>query len=112
MELRNSGERRSSASRLNIQSLAALSTANCFCFEKPGQALVSTRAPDWAATSRVLSEDSESITRISSAHETDSQAARMLSASFSVMIVAVIFIPKCQKPDRQGGLVRDLKSEI
>src|SRR5207249_8046095 len=88
-------------------------------FEKPGQGLMSTRAPIWAARSRVLSVDSESINRISSAQATDSQAARMLSASLSVMIVAVIFIvaqidnlrarklttcaTKCQKPDREGG---------
>src|SRR5258708_32331730 len=51
-----------------------------------------TCAPHSAATSRVESVDCESTTKISSAQATDSQAARIFSASLKVMIVAVIFI--------------------
>src|SRR5581483_10682771 len=94
----NSGETRSSASKLKIQSCEAASTANCFCLEKPGQGLTITRTPQSSAISRVLSVDSESTTRISSAQVTDSQAARMFSASLKAMMVAVSFIAKCRLP--------------
>src|SRR5437868_4912690 len=95
IEANNSGETRSSASRLKIQSWLAASTANCFCAAKPGHELMITRAPQAAAISRVASVDSESITRTSSAQATDSHAARIFSASLKVMIVAEIFILEC-----------------
>jgi hypothetical protein len=50
-----------------------------------------TRAPHAAAISRVASAERESTTRTSSAHATDSQAARMFSASLKAMMVAEIF---------------------
>ena len=49
IEANNSGETRSSASRLKIQSWLAASTANCFCAAKPGHELMITRAPQAAA---------------------------------------------------------------
>ncbi len=87
----SSPETRSSASRLKTHSCAAASAANCFCAAKPGHARSTTRAPQAAAMSRVASVDWESTTSTSSAHATDSQAARMFSASLKVMMVAVIF---------------------
>src|SRR5205807_5912764 len=76
----------------------AASTANCFCAAKPGQALTITLAPHAVTISRVESVDSESTIKISSAHATDSHAARIFSASLKVMIVAEIFIANCQFP--------------
>src|SRR5882724_8975445 len=84
-------ETRSSASRLKIQSLRAWSTANCFWSAKPLQTRDSTRAPAFNAISHVASVEPESTTTISSAHETDWQAARIFSSSLSVIIVAEIF---------------------
>src|SRR5437660_11743 len=91
MLARKFSETRSSASRLKIHSCCADSAANCFCAAKPGQSRSTTRAPQHSAISRVASVEWESTTRISSAHETDSHAALMLSASLKVMIVAEIF---------------------
>src|SRR5207249_3696775 len=113
IEANNSGETRSSASRLKIQSWLAASTANCFCAAKPGHELMITRAPQAAAISRVASVDSESITRISSAHATDSHAARILSASLKVMIVAEIFIANSwnEPAERSGDGALDSMSD-
>src|SRR5690242_13259732 len=98
IEALSSFETRSSASRLRIQSCLAESVANCFCAEKPGHGRLITRAPQASAISRVASEDSESTTRISSAHETDSHAARILFSSLKVMMTAEIFIANCRLP--------------
>jgi len=51
-----------------------------------------TRAPASEALSRVESVESASITKISSAQATDSQASLMFDSSLKVMIVALIFI--------------------
>ena len=51
-----------------------------------------TRAPASEALSRVESVESASITKISSAQATESQASLMFDSSLKVMIVALIFI--------------------
>jgi len=82
-------------------SVCFLPLANCFCRAKPGHGRLITRAPQAVATSRVVSVDCESTTTISSAQATDSQAARILSASLKVIIAAVIFIGQSKEVSDQ-----------
>ena len=85
----NSGETRSSASMLNIQSFFASSIANCFCLANPGHARVITCSGSFAISR--YGPSSESTQRISSAHSTERIAAAIFASSLNVMMTADIF---------------------
>ena len=82
----------SSASSDRIQSCAACSAAQFFWPAYPRHPASKTRAPNFSANSTVRSVEPLSRIRISSQHRRLSTARAMLRSSFTVMMVAVIFM--------------------